>query len=264
MAEAESIARRLGDPATLSQALQLRADEEAIRGHLDICQAFADEALRWATLAGDKWQIANASYAKAVAASDAAELRERVDRAAALADEVGNLHLLARLLYGAAYAALCMRSARDARRFAERALPIARTLDDPFTWMLLQGNFGLAALLTGDADVARDAFRTELELCRELVVPPIAAEGLVGLAAVAVIRGNLRRAAQLLGAAEAHQYGIQQDDVAEDLHDAFFRDARVRYGSDRWQRTVQEGAALSFDSAIAYALDEPPAHVASR
>jgi hypothetical protein len=34
--------------------------------------------------------------------------------------------------------------------------------------MLLQGNLGLAELLTGDTDAARHAFREELRLCREL------------------------------------------------------------------------------------------------
>ena len=53
--------------------------------------------------------------------------------------------------------------------------------------MLLRGNAGLAALLTGDTDAARDAFREELRLCRELVDLPYASEGLRGLAAVAAV-----------------------------------------------------------------------------
>ena len=60
--------------------------------------------------------------------------------------------------------------------------------------MLLRGNFGLAALLTGDTDDARRAFREKLALCRQLVVLPFAFEGLIGLAAVATVRGNLDRA----------------------------------------------------------------------
>ena len=67
-----------------------------------------------------------------------------------------------------------MRSGRDAMDFIERAIPLGRMMDDQFTWMMIQGNFGLAALLTDDADAARRAFRQELELCRELVLPPMA------------------------------------------------------------------------------------------
>ena len=71
--------------------------------------------------------------------------------------------------------------------------------------MLVHGNFGLAALLTGDTDAARDAFREELALCRELVVRPFATEGLLGLAGVAAVRGDIDRAARLVGAAAAHR-----------------------------------------------------------
>ena len=78
--------------------------------------------------------------------------------------------------------------------------------------MILRGDIGLAALLTGDTDAARDAFREELELCRHSA---LASEGLLGLAAVAVVDGDgdLSHAARLRGAAAAHGYGQQQDDI---------------------------------------------------
>ena len=146
-----------------------------------------------------------AAFAKAMAASSDAELRERVGRAASLLESVGNVYHLADLLSSAAYVALCLGSDRDAKEFADRAIPIARELDNPYTWMMLRGNFGLAALLTGDTDAARGAFREELELCRELVVRPFASEGLLGLAAVAAVDGDADRAARLAGAAAAHR-----------------------------------------------------------
>ena len=49
-----------------------------------LADALADEALHWASAAGDDWEIAEASRAKAIAASSIADLRERVDAAAAL------------------------------------------------------------------------------------------------------------------------------------------------------------------------------------
>ena len=87
--------------------------------------------------------------------------------------------------------------------------------------MVLHGNFGLAALLTGDTDTAREAFRDELRLCRELVVLPVAAEGLLGLAAIAAARDDPDRAARLVGAAAAHAYGSQQHDLKARLDAAF-------------------------------------------
>ena len=49
----------------------------------------ADEALACARAAGDYWEIAQASCSKAVAAQSIADLRERVDTAAALLTKAG-------------------------------------------------------------------------------------------------------------------------------------------------------------------------------
>jgi hypothetical protein len=121
--------------------------------------------------------------------------------------------------------------------------------------MFIQGNLGLAALLTGDTDAARDAFREELALCRELVVRPFATEGLLGLAGVAAVRGDIERAARLVGAAAALRL-VPEDPVDARLHAAFFEPARTRCGADVWDAAARDGGTLSFEDAIAYALQE--------
>ena len=264
VAEVEAIARRLGDPVILSQGLQLRADHEIDADRLDVADALADEALHWARAAGDEWEIAEASRAKAVAASSIADLRERVGTAAALLADVGNVDLLANLLNSAAYVALCLGSERDATDLAARATPIARALDSRFERMINCGNLGLAALLTGDTETASHAFREQLRLCREMVVRPPLFEGFRGLAAVAVLDGDGTRAARLIGAADAHRYGQTEDPVEARLDETFFDPVRTRCGADAWNAAAREGRALSSEDAIAYALEEPraqmPAH----
>jgi non-specific serine/threonine protein kinase len=121
--------------------------------------------------------------------------------------------------------------------------------------MLLRGNAGLAALFTGDADAAHAAFLEEIELCRELAVRPFVAEGLAGLAAVAAVRGAVERAALLYGAAGAHRYGQPQDPVDERMRTRFFDPARARLGAEAWDAAVRRGAVLSFEDAIAAALE---------
>jgi predicted ATPase/DNA-binding SARP family transcriptional activator len=260
MAEADAIARTLSDPVILSDARQTRAHCASFAGSSDVGERFADEALDLATAAEDDWAIALAAFAKATQAPTVAELRARVDRAAALLDEVGNVYRLADLLAGvAAYGALCLGSDRDAMEFVGRAVPLVRELETPFIWMILQGNLGLAALLTGDTDAARDAFREELVLCRELVARPIASEGLSGLAAVAVACGDSERAATLVGAAASHRYGEVPSLVDARLGAEFFEPARRRRGAAAWDAAVRDGGTLSFMDAIAYALREPRA-----
>jgi hypothetical protein len=130
----------LADPLILSQVLQLRAGYETGRSGLDRAEVFATEALDLATAAQDGWEIAMASYARAMAAPDITELRARVDCAAGLLDDVGNAYQLASLLAAAAYGALQMGGDRDAKEYVARAIPTTRRLDNPFLWMLLQGN----------------------------------------------------------------------------------------------------------------------------
>ena len=256
LAAAESIARALGDPVTLSQVLRMRCVAEIEAERPDAAEALADEALRWANAAGDDWQIAEMWRGKAIAAPSIVELRERVDRAAALLGDVGNVHQLANLLSDAAYHALCLGSDRDARDFAARATPITRALDSPFTSMINNGNLGMAALLTGETDAASHALREELSLCRAMVLRPVAFEGLRGLAAVAVVRGDDERAATLVGAAEAYRYAKAEDPVEARLDATFFEPARARCGTEAWSAAAREGSALSFEEAIAYALEE--------
>ena len=241
----------------LSLAFQFHAFHEIDAERLDVADAFSDEALRWARTAGDDWEIAEASRAKAIAASSIADLRERVDTAATLLADVGNLHDLARLLTAAAYAALCLGSERDATDFAARATSIARELDSRYVWMTNSGNVGLAALLTGQTDTASQAFREELMLCRELVTRPLVFEGLRGLAAVAVVHGDAERAAMLVGAADALRYDTPEDPVEARLEAAFFEPARTRCGTAAWNAAAREGSVLGFEDAIAYALEEP-------
>jgi predicted ATPase/DNA-binding SARP family transcriptional activator len=261
LAAAETIARDLGDPAILALALQDRVDYEATR-RPDLATGLADEAMSLAQASGDQWLIALAVRTRAKMAPTL-ELRERVEEAASLLLEVGNVFRLVGLLSGAAYGALWDGSDRDAKDFAEAALPIARDLDHPFSWMLVQGNFGLAALLTGDTEAAGDAFREELTLCGELVALPFATEGLLGLAGVAAVRGDIERAARLVGAAAAHRCE-PEDPVEARLHAAFFEPARTRQGAEVWDAAARDGATLSFEDAIAYALQEPRAYTRAR
>jgi predicted ATPase len=254
--EAEGLARAMAGPALVSDVLRIRSAWELNEEHLEPADRLADEALACARDAGDDWRMARGAYAKAMAARTPADLRERVDRAVELLERVGNLFSVADLLASAAYAALCLGSDVDAAEFVARATPGTGELDNAYLWMLLRGNAGLAALFTGDADAARDAFREELELCRDLAVLPVAAEGLGGLAAVATVRGELERAARLYGAAEAHRYGQAWVPVDERLRTAFFDPARARFGDEAWDAAVRRGAALSFEDAIAAALAE--------
>ena len=143
-----------------------------------------------------------------------------------------------------------MGSDRDAMEFAARATPPTRALSDPFVWMLLRGNLGLAALFTGETDAARQGFREELTLCRDLVVLfPFAIEGLAGLAAVSAIHGDDDRAARLVGAAAEHRYGQPEDPVAARLRRMGRRRPRRQHTQFRRRNRLRPARTARVDYA---------------
>lgn len=85
-----------------------------------------------------------------------------------------------------------------------------------------------------------------------------------GLAAVATVADDGHRAARLLGAAATHRAGEPEDPVDARLKATFFEPARTRCGIDAWDAALRDGAALSFEDAVAYALEEAPATDGSR
>ena len=113
----------------------------------------------------------------------------------------------------------------------------------------------MAALFTGDLDRARTALEEQLRLCREHVWPEPAAEGLAGVAAIAICAGDAKRGATLLGAASATG-PIADADVARQFEQRFFEPARQVLGGS-WSEAYADGAAMGFDEAIALALSGP-------
>jgi hypothetical protein len=228
----------------------LRAGLEARQRRLEVAP-LADEAIALARAIEDPWTIAMAIRARALATDTAAELLERVEEAVSALQQVGNVYHQALMLHSAGEWALSCGRDHDARRYLDRAIPLTRALDQPYAWMLLLGPLGGAALLTGDTEAARDAFREQLALCRELGVPPVAPECLLGLAAVAAVDEDLDRAARLAGAAASHRFGEPERPVDERLSARFLSPARARHGPDAWDAAARAGGALSLEEAFA-------------
>ena len=260
IAEAEAIARRLGDPVILSQVLQSRVQHE-IR-----CRAARRRGRprRRGARLGQRRPATTGRSPKRPAERRSrrpriADLRERVDRAAVAAQR-GRQRPSSSRACSAPPPTPRSASAASATPadFAARATPIARALDNPFARMIYSGNLGLAALLTGETDTAsRRVPRGARALPRD------------GRPARGVRRpprpGRRRRGARRRRRAPRRSSApptrtattSPEDPVEARLDEAFFEPARTRYGTDAWDAAAREGGALSFDDAIAYALEEP-------
>ncbi|MGZ4233624.1 MAG: hypothetical protein ACXVVQ_19660, partial [Solirubrobacteraceae bacterium] len=146
-------------------------------------------------------------------------------------------------------------TSRDALELLDVAVPAAQKVRDPHTLMIVSGNLGLARLFGGDLELAENAFRRQLELCVGQTFSFGADEGLAGLSAISAQRGLNDRAARLAGAARKLGHNDASDPaIVHRIEHDFLGAARARLGTDAWRRAHDEGSAMSYDQAIAYAL----------
>jgi hypothetical protein len=219
---------------------------------LDLVRSSARAAYRHASEAGDEYLMARA-LAVLTPALPAEERLPALEEAATLLLRSGNHRELAVSYSNSAYSALLEDRTDEALTLAEKAMTVAEGADDPNILMFTAANFGVAALLSRDFERAREAFVCQLRLCGEHAFRWGAAEGFAGLAAIAAHDDELERAAGLHGAARAmDQSG---DAILQRIEHDFIAAARARYGETRWSEAESRGATLSFQEAIAYALD---------
>ena len=147
---------------------------------------------------------------------------------------------------------------RRAAEYAEEALALTRQTGDR-----LAGNISLHLLAqtswaAGEHERAARYYLDALVLTFELADRTNAAYCMQGLAAVAASRGEPRRAGRLLGAAEAllESVGIPlYAQVDHELHQRVANAAREELGEQAWSAALDEGRAMSFEEAVAYARD---------
>jgi non-specific serine/threonine protein kinase len=252
------LSRDAGDPSGVGHALLLLgAFEDGVRAPpLPRQRALAEEALMLARQAGDERLAAFASVMRTIALPVEDALRE-IEAVAAELRRIGDRLHLSWMLGDVAYGALMKGMAQRVRPLLDEALLLARDLGYPREVAMACGNCGLEALLSGDLDRAQAAFYEQLQVCREHVLAFVAHEGLRGLAAIAARRGDTERAARLTGAATAAG-SVAEDDIIIRIEREFVAPARHLLGDERWHAIETEGTALSFDEAIATALDEEP------
>jgi tetratricopeptide (TPR) repeat protein len=257
--DALAISRQAGDPTGIAEALLLLADLDAAKSLPHARRrALADEALPLAREGGNERIVAFALKERALALPPEHGTAE-LDEAVAMLRKIGGSRQLVWLYSDVAYNALKRGRPELARPMLDSAVPLARELGEPSELAFVCGNVGLEALFTGDLDRARGAFDEQLELSLEHVLW-VAAEGLSGLAAIATRRDEPERAARLLGAASVIGPWDGDADVTAHLEKHFFAAARAQHGTQRWNEARANGAQMSFEEAIAFALTPSAAY----
>lgn len=121
--------------------------------------------------------------------------------------------------------------------------------------MYTLANLGWACLFTDNHRSARAAFTQQLQLCIGHNYQYGADEGLVGLAILAARDMQPERAAKLRGAARGLGWPTSDGETLNlRLEEQYFAPLRAHYGHTRWRQAEHDGATLSYDEAITYAL----------
>ena len=180
-----------------------------------------------------------------------------LEEAAQRLQETGDVISLLELYWNAAHNAIKAGTPELAGPWLDRAVPLARQLEDPLENMVTSGTVGLHALFIDQLDRAEVAFREQLGACQELALPEQMSQGLAGLAAIAVQRGDDERAARLLGAATGVGH-VDDPDVVAQLDARFFSAGRARHGPSAWDQTHSLGAEMALEEALRLAVEPHP------
>jgi hypothetical protein len=107
----------------------------------------------------------------------------------------------------------------------------------------------------GELEDAEALFEESLVLAVELQADPMIANQLEGVAALSVARGELDRAALLLGAAEAARERLETplEQFEQQLHAATLSRLEQQLHASPFLEVMTEGAALSLEEAIQHA-----------
>lgn len=145
-----------------------------------------------------------------------------------------------------------------ARSLFEEAVGVAGRLGDDWLQMLPMRNLGLVALKQGDFAEAERWLREGLRGLRKLEEQWLVARTIEYIAQASAARRDPARAARLFGAAEAMRETVRSFQEPEDRADyeLALATAREGLGGEAFDAAWEEGRAMSYAEAIAFALDE--------
>ena len=223
--------------------------------------AIAEEGVALSRQAGDRQSEAGnlgmMGFA-AVQLGDFDRANRALDESLKIWRELGDAWAAAHILTHLAVPPLRLGDYQRAAAYAEEALVFTRQTGDRLAANIALHILAQAAWASGDHERAARYFQDALELTFEVSDRTNAAYCMQGLAAVAASRGESGRAARLLGAAEAllETAGIPlYAQVDLELHQRAADAAREQLGEQAWAEAWDEGRAMSFEEAVAYARE---------
>jgi tetratricopeptide (TPR) repeat protein len=142
----------------------------------------------------------------------------------------------------------------------EESLALAEERGDRHSVAISLGNLGLVAFARGNYERAATLQREVLLLRKVVTNRSHVAASLDKCAVIAAARQEAERAAQLFGAAAGlrAELGATQQSNDREYNERYIGIAREQLGDEAFTSAWEQGAAMSVEEAVAYALDEAP------
>ena len=203
--------------------------------------------------------ISMASIAENMAGDHAAAGR-LLDSALGVTNDPGEYTAAIAFLQASALNALFDGDLDGARSASEEGVRLSREAGDLYSLEMMLLNLASAELITGDLDSSKLLLADALRIAQQIDDRIAQYYLLDALAYHAVRSGAVRRAAQLLGAAETIRTGAGASVIPTiaPLIAAAEDSATAALGASKFEAEVQVGNRLSRGAAIALALGEPP------
>jgi non-specific serine/threonine protein kinase len=225
--QALALARELGEPLAISQALNGLGMLASSAGEHEAGRSFYEQSLAAAREAGDERGVAIAQ------------------------NNLGDV-------------AMTLGDYEAARPLLEESLATHRRSGDQAGQRVALINLAVISTRTGNALQARAQFVESLRLARELGSRHMGAQSFESIVELALALGEVAHVTRLCGAAEAIRQATELSMTRDEqkVHDSVVAAARSKLGDQRFAALEAEGRAMSFEAAVAYALawleDNPP------
>jgi predicted ATPase/class 3 adenylate cyclase len=251
--------RELGDARGVAESLVALGFYELAAGRVPAARRRAEEARHCLRVAGLDERLPRLMSLRMLAAPTFEEASRLGQDAIGALRALGAVRRIGLVYANLAVFALEDDRPRDALSLAEQALEPATAAADETAIADAHGTEAHAALALGDLARAARAFTAELRICRRYAYFELVPEALLGVAAIAAERRDVRRSGLLAGAARAAT-DRRLDLVylsTEGLPPRIWKRhlaAVARDAPHEWQAGVDAGERLNDEDAVAAAL----------
>jgi predicted ATPase/class 3 adenylate cyclase len=253
--------RRLDDEWGVAWSTRYLGQIAEIHGDFDQSVQLQKEALHRFENLGDIWNTAHSLYLLGNTVRDHGDY----DQARSVYQEcfskcklVQDNYIAAHALQGLGMVAVETQEYRNADEHLQDALDVMQRIGDDFCASRVHTSMSRIAQQNGDYDQATKLLRQSLQGFKKLKRDDHIALSLARLATLAELSGIKRRSARLLGVAEAYR-NLSQTVLApvhRDEYDGLVSEFQKFRGDEVFERNYAEGYAMSFEDALAYALEE--------